>query len=623
MISLNNISLYFGQRCLFDHVSYQINPGDKIGLVGKNGAGKSTLLKLISGKLSPNEGQVAFSNGLKLGYLEQDINEDANTTVREYVIGGKSDIKSIENRIEEIGDILANDADPNPALYDELSDLHIQLDMNNAAKVAEEADRVLMGLGFKLSELDNPLQTFSGGWQMRAVLAKLLIDSPDVLLLDEPTNHLDIHSIQWLENYIKTYTGSLILISHDRVFLDACVDKIVDIMGGKLSEYKCNYSQYLVRKEEDLEQNAREFKNQQKEIEKTEELINKFRAKKNKAKFAQTLIRKLDKMDMVELEEQDNGKIKLRFPQPERSGKVVLNCKDVAKSYGDKKIISKSSLEIERGQKVALVGENGSGKSTLIKMVNDEIDYEGEIELGHNVNLGYFAQDSQDALDPKKTVFKTIDEVAVGDVRKQVRGILGSFLFGGEDIDKKVSVLSGGERTRLALCKLMLEPYNFLILDEPTNHLDIRSKELLCEALKEFEGTVLVVSHDREFVSTLTEHLIHIQDHEIKHYHYGIKEYLDSHSVDSVNQKKSAKVESKTEVADDSLSYKEQKKLKNKVSKLERDISQVEKDMEALKDKIASDNESYQAYYEKEIQLEKLMEEWEEASEQLQAIDTN
>ncbi len=623
MITLANIELYFGQRCLFNQVSYQINPGDKLGLVGKNGAGKSTLLKLISGKIKPDNGQIAFSKGIKLGYLEQDITENSTQELIEYVVSGKSDVSSIQNRIDEIGEILATNPNPNPNLYDELSELHITLDMFNAASVQEEAERVLQGLGFKQTDMKRPLSEFSGGWQMRAVLAKLLIDNPDVLLLDEPTNHLDIHSIYWLENYLKTFKGSLILISHDRTFLDSCVRKIVDINQAKLQEYKCNYSQFLVRKEEMLEQNKREFQNQQKDIEKTQVLINKFRAKKNKAAFAQSLIKKLDKMDKVELAERDNSKIALRFPKPERSGKVVLSAKDVSKSYGNNEVLLQSDLEIERGQKLAFVGANGSGKSTLIKMINEEINFKGDIELGHNVKLGYFAQDSQDELDPKKTVFETIDDIAVGDVRKQVRTILGSFLFGGEDVEKKVSVLSGGERTRLALCKLMLQPYNFLILDEPTNHLDILSKDILCDALKNFEGTVLVVSHDREFVGQLTEELIHIADKRLKYFHYGIQEYLDKFGEQYAPAKKEKKQDSNSNTEGDGLSYKELKKLKNKVGKLERDVAKYEQELEELRAKLAlnefvNDKKLQERSYELEILIENTMEEWEESSHLLE-----
>ncbi len=624
MITLANIELYFGQRCLFNQVSYQINPGDKLGLVGKNGAGKSTLLKLISGKIKPDNGQISFSKGIKLGYLEQDISENSTQGLIDYVVSGKSDISSIQDRIDQIGDILATNPDPNPNLYDELSELHITLDMFNAASVQEEAERVLQGLGFKQTDMKRLLSEFSGGWQMRAVLAKLLIDNPDVLLLDEPTNHLDIHSIYWLENYLKTFKGSLVLISHDRTFLDSCVDKIVDINQAKLQEYKCNYSQFLVRKEEMLEQNKREFQNQQKDIEKAQELINKFRAKKNKAAFAQSLIKKLDKMEKVELAERDNSKIALRFPKPERSGKVVLSAKDISKSYGDNKVLLTSDLEIERGQKLAFVGANGSGKSTLIKMINDEINYEGEIELGHNVKLGYFAQDSQDELDPKKSVFETIDDIAVGDVRKQVRTILGSFLFGGEDVEKKVSVLSGGERTRLALCKLMLQPYNFLILDEPTNHLDILSKDILCDALRNFEGTVLVVSHDREFVGQLTEKLVHIADKRLKYFHYGINEYLEKFGEQYVPAKKQKKGDADKGTDESGLSYKELKKLKNRVGKLERDVAKYEEELETVRAQLAlndhvNDKKLQERAYELEILIENTMQEWEESSVLLDA----
>ena len=618
MIQLSNISLHFGDRSLFKAVDYQVNPSDKIGLVGKNGAGKSTLLKLISGAMRPDNGQVSYPNGTKIGYLTQDIDGNLGVTVRDYVSAGQGEISNLESRIEEIGNILANDPDPSPDLYDELADLHTRLAMVDGGSLQEEVSRVLNGLGFQESEMDNTLDTFSGGWQMRAVLAKLLIDKPDVLLLDEPTNHLDIHSIFWLEKYLKSYQGAMILISHDRRFLDSTIDKIVEVMNGRLTEYKCVYSKYLIKREELVEQNQREYENQQKYIEKTEQLINKFRAKKNKAVFAQSLIKKLDKMEKVELAETDDSRIALRFPAPERSGKVVLKCADIAKSYGEKSVIKSSSFEIERGDKRCLVGGNGSGKSTLIRMITGEEKYQGDIDLGHNVKLGYFAQDSQDDLDRNKTVFEIIDDIAVGDVRKKVRTILGSFLFSGEDTEKKVSVLSGGEKTRLALCKLMLEPYNFLILDEPTNHLDIRSKEILQQALKAFEGTVLVVSHDREFVGGLTDKLLHVDNGHVKPFYYGVDEYLDKHGNQDLGPAKSKPAEVKP--SNSELDYKERKRIKNRIAKLERDIAKLEKEASELKEKVNDlDAEQQQQAFERFKQIDdetlQMMSEWEDLSE--------
>ena len=490
MLNLTNITVSFGGRDLYKDISFQINPKDKIGIAGKNGAGKSTMLKLIVGELIPSSGLVNISKSLTIGYLPQELNVSSKTPILEEVLAANKQVFKINKRLEAINKELTvredYESDAYMDLLNELSDLNEELLHHDGDNQLKEAELLLKGLGFEQHELQLPYSSFSGGWKMRVELSKLLIQKPGVVLLDEPTNHLDIESIQWLEKYLKQYAGIILLISHDRKFLDNITNRTIELSNGKLYDYKCNYSKYLVLREEEIITQLAAKKNQDKMVKHTQELINKFRAKKNKAAFAQSLIKKLDKLDDIEVDQMEKDRIKFQFPEPSHSGKETINIKGLKKQYDDKVVFRNVDLSITRGEKIALIGKNGMGKSTLIKTIVKDVDFDGSIQLGHQVMLGYFAQDEAHKLNPNKTVFETIDDVAVGETRKRVRQILGSFLFSGDDSDKKVQVLSGGEKTRLSLCKLLLQPNNFLILDEPTNHLDMVSKEILKEALASY-----------------------------------------------------------------------------------------------------------------------------------------
>lgn len=577
MLLLNNISLNFGGYDLYKNVTLQIKSKDKIGLTGKNGAGKSTLMKLILGMERPSSGDISITKGFKLGYLPQELDYHSSSTIFNELVNANKEVVSITNRLDEINQQLTTrtdyESDSYLAILDELSELNerlIQLDGDNLNK---EAEMLLKGLGFDQSEINLPYNEFSGGWKMRVEIAKLLIQRPDVLLLDEPTNHLDIESIQWLEKYLKSYSGIIILISHDRQFLDNITNRTVEISKSKFYDYNCNYSNYLKQREEELLQQIAAKKNQEKYVQHTQQLINKFRAKKNKASFAQSLIKKLDKLEDIEIDSFESGGMKFTFPEPIPSGKVALTVNKLAKSYPEKEVLKNIDFSISRGDKISLVGKNGTGKSTLIKSIVKDISFDGEVIHGHNINVGYFAQDETTKLDPNKTVFQTIDDVAVGEIRKKIRQILGSFLFSGDDVEKKVKVLSGGEKTRLSLCKLLLEPYNFLILDEPTNHLDIVSKEILKEALERYTGTLMIVSHDRDFLDGLTDKVFYIKNKELKIYYEGLKQFLESYYTETNQIKKqSAKKEDKSS----SVNY---KKLSNRLKTIERKIESLEAEL--------------------------------------------
>ncbi|MCK6649550.1 MAG: ATP-binding cassette domain-containing protein, partial [Bacteroidia bacterium] len=497
MISVNSVTVSFGGYDLFDNVSFLVNPKDRIGLAGKNGAGKSTMLKLLAGLQNPTKGEISKPNDFKIGYLPQDMIHQQGKTVFEETATAFQEMQKLEDRLVVINHELETrtdyESDSYMKIIDELTEITHRLDVIGANNRDEEIEKILKGLGFERTDFNRPTAEFSGGWRMRIELAKILLQKPDILLLDEPTNHLDIESIQWLEEFMETYSGSVMLISHDKQFLDTVTNRTIEISNNKIYDYKTNYSRYLVLRQERREQQENAAKNQQKIINQTEVLIDKYRAKASKAAFAQSLIKKLDRMEIVEVDESDNATMFFKFPPPAHSGKIVLTVEHAGKKYGEKQIFSDANFILTKGEKIALVGRNGEGKSTMIKMIAKQIDFDGNVTLGHSVMMGYFAQDQAEKLDKTKTVFQTIDELAVGDIRKQVRTLLGSFLFGGDDIDKKVSVLSGGERGRLALCKLLLEPYNFLVLDEPTNHLDIRSKEILKKAIQDYEGTVILV----------------------------------------------------------------------------------------------------------------------------------
>ncbi|MBM3418858.1 MAG: ABC-F family ATP-binding cassette domain-containing protein, partial [Bacteroidetes bacterium] len=518
------------QGFLFDQVNLQINRGEKIGLVGKNGAGKSTLLKIIAQQIKPSGGSIHLPKETKVGYLTQDIILNTELTLFSYLDTSNAQLNLIKSRLEDINTQLVTRTDYESSDYlsllDEMSDLNFQFQIIDGFTWEERISETLKGLGFKENEFDNSLNTFSGGWKMRAELAKILINSPDLILLDEPTNHLDIISISWLEAYLQKFDGAVIIISHDRLFLDNVTKRTLEINNAKIFDFPFPFSIYKLRRQEEQERMNVEKKQQDREIKQTEELINKFRAKSSKAAFAQSLIKKLEKTERIEIDNDQTSKIKITFPLSVQPGKWVLSLEKVGKSYGNNILFSNLTITVGRGEKIALLGPNGVGKSTLLKTITKKIDFDGAVNYGHNVNVTYFAQDQAEQLDVEKSVFETVDDIARGEIRKDLRSILGTFLFSGEDIEKKVSVLSGGERTRLALCQLLLSPSNFLILDEPTNHLDIQSKQVLKNALQNYQGTFIIVSHDREFVDGLTNRIWDIEDQSLKIHHFTLNEYL-------------------------------------------------------------------------------------------------
>ena len=591
MVSVNNLSVFLGGKDLFDNVSFMIDKKDRIGLVGKNGAGKSTMLKAIMGLLPPSGGTVSSQKGVTIGYLPQEMKHNNGARIIDEVESANSKITTIEQRLDEINHLLQTrtdyESDSYMQLIEELNELNEQFSLQGGFNMSENIEKFLLGLGFNSPDFERKMSEFSGGWKMRVELCKILLEQPDVLLLDEPTNHLDIESIQWLEDFLKNYNGAIILISHDRAFLDFVTNRTIEINAGKIYDYKFSYSKYKVIREEELIVQKAAAKNQEKYIKETEELINKFRAKKNKAAFAQSLIKKLDKLEIVEVDQVDSGGLNFRFQPAPRSGKFAAKFEGLTKEFPDKKILNNADLMINAQDRISLIGKNGVGKTTIIKLLVGDENYQGgELELGHNISVGYFAQDEAEKLDGNKTIFETIDDIAVGDMRTKVRNILGSFLFSGEDQDKKVKVLSGGEKTRLALCKLLLEPHNFLILDEPTNHLDIASKNVLKDALMKFDGTLLVVSHDRDFLDMLTNRVFEINNEQISVHHEDVSSFLKRKKKESIalfeniGKKKAEVIEEKKEEKEEAkLSYeeqKEQKKLQNKVQKLEREIEKLE-----------------------------------------------
>ena len=579
MLNLTNISVSFGGRDLYKNISFQINNKDKIGIVGKNGAGKSTLLKLITGDQQPTSGSIQKQNTLTVGYLPQELKVNSSNSILEELLTANHEVFDLNNRLDQINSDLTirtdYESDSYMKLIDELTELNerlIHLDADNQQK---DAELLLKGLGFYQNELNQAYNEFSGGWKMRVELAKLLIQKPKVVLLDEPTNHLDIESIQWLERYLVQYPGIILLISHDKTFLDNITNRTIELANGKAYDYKCNYSKYIILREEEIITQIAAKKNQEKMVKHTQELINKFRAKKNKAAFAQTLIKKLDKVEEIEIDQLESDRIKFQFPDPTHAGKEILKIKSLSKNYDQKVIFNDVDLSISNGDKIALIGKNGMGKSTFIKSIVKDIQYDGEIELGHQVMIGYFAQDEAQKLDQELSVFETIDEVAVGEVRKKIRQILGSFLFSGDDVEKKVKVLSGGEKTRLSLCKLLLQPNNFLILDEPTNHLDMASKEILKEALLDYKGTLLLVSHDRDFLDGLTEKVYFIKDQNVKTYHEKVSQFIESYygSILEISAKSEKK---KTKKSHNKKQLNKQRSLENRISKLEDKLASLE-----------------------------------------------
>lgn len=579
MLNLTNISVSFGGRDLYKNISFQINNKDKIGIVGKNGAGKSTLLKLITGDQQPTSGSIQKQNMLTVGYLPQELNVNSSNSILEEVLTANHEVFDLNNRLDQINSDLTirtdYESDSYMKLIDELTELNERLNHLDADNQQKDAELLLKGLGFHQNELNQSYNEFSGGWKMRVELAKLLIQKPEVVLLDEPTNHLDIESIQWLERYLVQYSGIILLISHDKTFLDNITNRTIELANGKAYDYKCNYSKYIILREEEIITQIAAKKNQEKMVKHTQELINKFRAKKNKAAFAQTLIKKLEKVEEIEIDQLENDRIRFQFPDPTHAGKEILKIKSLSKNYDQKVIFNGVDLSISNGDKIALIGKNGMGKSTFIKSIVNDIQYDGEIEFGHQVMIGYFAQDEAQKLDQELSVFETIDEVAVGEVRKKIRQILGSFLFSGDDVEKKVKVLSGGEKTRLSLCKLLLQPNNFLILDEPTNHLDMASKEILKEALLDYKGTLLLVSHDRDFLNGLTEKVYFIKDQNVKTYHEKVSQFIESY-YGSILEISAKSEEKKTKKGHHKKQLNKQRSLENRINKLEEKLTSLE-----------------------------------------------
>jgi len=642
MLTVNNLSIQFAGYFLFDEISFTIGKRDRIGLTGLNGTGKSSLLKAINGDIRPETGSIIKQPTETIGYLPQILKVDYNKTVFEEAYTAFETITKLQQKIADYEKQMENHPDYTSNAYANLlndyTSAQEQFKNLEGHQAKEKLERVLKGLGFQQGDFKRPVKEMSGGWQMRIELAKILLKQPTYIFLDEPTNHLDIESIMWLEDFLKNYPGAVMLVSHDRAFLDNITNRTIEIDLGKIFDYKANYTKYLELRKERKEKLEASFKNQQKYIEHSEMLINKFRAKKNKAKFAQSLITKLERLERIEVDRSDSSAMSFRFQDPPRSGQLVVLAKNMSKSYGDLSVLENVNFEIERGEKVAFVGKNGMGKTTLAKIINNIIPYEGEIKIGHNVDIGYFEQQQAEALDGNKTVFETIDDVATGDMRARVRGLLGAFLFSGDDVDKKVKVLSGGEKSRLAMAKLLLEPFNLLVLDEPTNHLDMRSKEILKNAMNHYTGTIIVVSHDRDFLEGLTTRVFEFSDKKV-HQHIGdIYDFLKSKNMDSLNELGLKQKQSKPDKVDEDKATriknreakkqaeKKQKALQNKLNKTEKQVEalelQVKEKEEALahpdlyKDKPLFDA-TVKEYDALKAELEKAMTLWESLMEEL------
>lgn len=626
MLNIYNLSVAFGGEYLFEEVTFRLGSGDRVGLVGKNGAGKSTMLKLLSKELEPDSGVIAAEKEIRIGFLKQDIEFIKGRTVLDEAYEAFVEIKKAERKIEQINKQLAErtdyESDSYLTLIEDLSDVTHQYEIIGGYNYVGDTEKVLLGLGFKREDFDKLTDTFSGGWRMRIELAKILLQSNDVLLLDEPTNHLDIESIIWLENFLRGYSGVVVIVSHDRMFLDNVTNRTIELSLGKAYDFPKPYTEYLVLRQEIREKQLAAQKNQAKKIEETEKLIEKFRAKASKASMAQSLIKKLDKVERIEVDEDDNSVMAVTFPVSLTPGKVVIEAEHVTKKYGDKTILKDISLLVERGSKIAFVGQNGQGKSTFIKAIVNEFEYEGTIKLGHNVQLGYFAQNQADYLDGEITLLETMENAATDSNRSKVRDMLGSFLFRGDDVHKKVKVLSGGERNRLALCKMLLQPINVLVMDEPTNHLDIKSKNVLKAALSKFEGTLLVVSHDRDFLQGMSNVVYEFKDQKIKEYLGDINFYLEQRNLDNMRDVEKKDVVEKPVVKQEkNLSFEEQKQrkgLQNRLSKVEARIQELEKliakeDARLAEDyeKLMSDATFFTSYEKHKKELEDLLGEWE------------
>lgn len=626
MLSLQNVSVSFGGETLFNDVSFRLGPGDRVGLVGKNGAGKSTLLHLIARDQDPTSGTIAQEKNSCVGFLRQDIDFEKGRTVLDEAYQAFKEIKTIEIELEQINQALASRTDYESKDYNDLiialNDCNERYELIGGYHYQGTTERILQGLGFKPDDFNKKTDTFSGGWRMRIELAKLLLQDNEILLLDEPTNHLDIESIIWLEDFLKKYKGAVVLVSHDKMFLDNTSNRTIEIVAGRIYDYKKPYSAYLILREEIMIQQRAAQKNQAKEIEQTEKLIERFKAKASKASMAQSLIKKLDKIERIEVDAEDTAAMKLNFPVAVQPGKVVLRGEDLTKNYGSKKVLEKISLEIERGTKTAFVGQNGQGKSTLAKIIVNEIDFQGSCTLGHNVQLGYFAQNQAEYLDGSLSLLETMEESATDENRSRVRDMLGAFMFRGDDVEKKVKVLSGGERNRLALCKLLLSPFNVLVMDEPTNHLDIRSKHVLKEALRKFKGTLILISHDRDFLQGLSDRVLEFKSHRIKEYLGDIQFYLDQKSLDSLVDLERVEKNKQAKGSNSANDYKKQKQLKslhNKQSKIESEIMTLEENIKAIDFELEINYQAtitqpnfFEHYNAKKEKLSQLMVRWEE-----------
>lgn len=637
MLNIHNLSVSFQGEYLFEEITFRLNAGDRVGLVGKNGAGKSTMLRIISGEQQYDTGSIAIEKEISIGFLKQDIDFVEGRSVLEESYEAFAKIRELESQLEDINTQLATRTDYESEEYNQLmidiNDVQQQYEVHGGYNYKGDTERILQGLGFKREDFEKLTDTFSGGWRMRIELAKLLLQNHDILLLDEPTNHLDIESIIWLESFLRGYSGAVVIVSHDKMFLDNVTNRTIEISLGRIYDYPKAYSKYLILRKELREQQLASQKNQQKQIEQTEKLIEKFRAKASKATMAQSLIKKLDKIDRIEVDEDDNSVMTLRFPVSVVPGKVVVEAEEIAKSYGDKTVLQGIDLLVERDTKTAFVGQNGQGKSTLAKIIVGELAHKGHLKLGHNVQIGYFAQNQAEYLDGSKTVEETMIDAADEKTRPRVRDILGSFLFRGEEVDKYVRVLSGGERNRLALAKLMLQPFNVLVMDEPTNHLDIKSKNVLKDSLKQFEGTLIVVSHDRDFLQGLTDRVYEFKDHRIKEYLGDIDYYLDQREIANLRdiEKREIVKTVSQEPKSTKKSYEDQKKLKSlnnrlskveaSINKLEREIKEIDVELAVNYDEAIAKANFFDDYNKKKKNLDSLMGDWEKITEELDLLN--
>jgi len=663
MISIDNVSIRFGAYVLFDKISFQVNQGDRIGLVGRNGAGKTTILNLIDRQQDPDEGRVVHSAGNEVGYLPQQMKHRKGKSLYREALNAFASVIALKKRIDSITAELVEREDYESKAYleliQELSNANEQFEMEGGHSIHADVEQTLLGLGFKKSDMERPVHEFSGGWRMRIELAKILLRRPDYILLDEPTNHLDIESIQWLENFLATYNGGVLIISHDRAFLDNVTNRTLELSLGKIYDYKVSYSKYVVLKEERIAVQNASYENQQKLIQDTEDFINRFRYKATKAVQVQSRIKQLDKLDRIEVEKEDNMGMNLKFPPSKRSGTIVVETIGLKKHYGEIKVLNGVDMVIERGEKVAFVGKNGEGKTTLSRILVGELDFTGQLKMGHNVELGYFAQNQDEILDGNLTVLETVDHAAVGDIRTKIRDILGAFLFSGEDVDKKVRVLSGGERSRLAMARMLLQPFNLLILDEPTNHLDMRSKDILKKALLAFDGTLIVVSHDRDFLDGLVDKVFEFRDQKVKEHLGGIYEFLERRKLSTLQEierkekpAKSAtatarpvavsskgddvrpareteqeKQSNKAQYEEKKLQDKKTRKIANRVKSLEHEIEQIEEEL-AKMDEILMNPDNidgmhvYEAYEQLKNKHDEALSSWEKQTELLEKVSS-